>query len=139
MRKHNIGPSISTNTVEFFGKNFSTVNAGASYALESFPTLYRRTLSKLKGTFAEEELGLIIDVFNKENLTPSIAGQHLTVYCDDGLALDGNKRKVDPQKLNEKLYKLSIFDAAVLEVWAVSFYVTNAKGKGVDKYVNQLK
>jgi len=140
MRKHNIGPSISTNTMEFFGKNFKTVNAGASYALESFPVLYRRTLSTLRGKFTESELRLMITVSNKLALTPSIAGKHLAALCEDGALDADNKWKVDPIKIDEKFDLLSDFEIAILEVWANSFwYGTATMGKGVEKYVNQLK
>ena len=142
MRKHNIGPSISTNTMEFFGKNFKTVNAGASYALESFPVLYRRTLATMKGKFTEGELRLMLEVSNKLPLTPSIAGRHMAALCFDGIALDGtdNKWKVDPLEIDGKFKLLSDFEIAILEVWANSFWQgMPTKGKGVEKYVNQLK
>ena len=119
-----ISPKINDSTAEFYPGLFRSLNGGAVYALEAFPTLYRRTLHEMKGMFAKEELSLTIDVFNSTALTPGMAGQHIDAQVEDGIDLDHLDKKwdVDRDKILWTLHARTAFQKACLEIWANGFW-----------------
>jgi hypothetical protein len=99
---------------------------GPGYVLESFPSLYKRTLDGLRGVFTESELRLILNALNGLFLTPGLAGQHLGLSVADAMQLDNLaiKHGVQAKKLNAKIADLKPFEAAVMEIWAIGFWGT---------------
>jgi hypothetical protein len=146
MARKAIAPHISEASAKFYAEIFANLHTGATYALDSFPPLYRRTLQDLKGIFLEPELMLMIDVFNSTALTPALAGQHLEIQVADGIELDGldEKWKVDKEKILKKISALPLFSAACLEIWANGFWYANEDdqkdldGKQFKAWVKQL-
>jgi outer membrane scaffolding protein for murein synthesis (MipA/OmpV family) len=140
--KSNIGPRISIGAKGFYKERFSSLNAGAEYALEAFPVLYRRTLADLAGRFTAGELSVMLDVANGLALTPGIAGQHLVMECVDAMALDGldSKWRVVTKDFLEKLQALSLFQCACLEVWARAYWESDyyQKDNSLAEYVKPL-
>jgi hypothetical protein len=136
--KKNIGPRISAQAEKYYTDNFDSLNKGATYVLEAWPVLYRRTLAELKGRFVRGELCLMIDVSNGLFLTSSIAGEHLEIQCVDGMALDGldEKWEIDRAEFTGKLTSLTLWQSAVLEVWARSFW--EPEPGDLEKYVSRL-
>lgn len=132
-------PRISSKSADWYKGNFSSVNAGLEYTLESMPSLYRYTLDSLKGRFSRGELMLMIDVNNGLILTPRMAGQHLGAQVSDGIALDrlDDKWKIDGKELNKKVSGLTIFEAACLELWIGAFW-ENHEHTDIEKYVADL-
>jgi len=128
MPRKPIAPKISDKSAEFYPQIFSNLNAGATYVLDAFPVLYRRTLHDLRGTFTCSELMLMVDVFNSTFLTSHISGQHLDIQVADGIALDALDKKweIDGPALNAKIAALPIFSAACLEIWANGFWYSEA-------------
>jgi hypothetical protein len=139
-----IGPNISERASKFYARNFATVNAGATYTLESFPALYRYTLLReLKGKFERWELMLMLDVCNGLSLTPGIAGQHLLADVSDGIALDGLAAKwsdASPDSFLARLQSLSIFQAHCLEVWCRAYWEQGGDEGAVEieRWIEQL-
>jgi len=123
MKKGHIGtaPRVSEGAAQFYPTIFSSLNAGLEFTIEGFPVLYRRTLHGLKGRFEQKELSLMIDVFNATSIVPQMAGQHLATKVSDGILLDrlDQKWEIDGKALNEKISKLTIFESACLELWAM--------------------
>ena len=119
-----IAPKINDTAAEFYPLFFKTLNAGVRYTTEAFPTLYKRTLSNLAGVFSEDELFLVIDVFNATMLTPMLAGVHLAGNVQDGIKLDGLDKKwnVNKDVFLTKIKNLHLFDAACIEIWANGFW-----------------
>ncbi len=120
-----VAPALSDECAKFYEGNFRNINAGVTYALESFPVLYQRALFEIKTIgFTRDELFLVIDVVNGLMLTPGIAGQHLALEVNDGIDLDGldKKWKVGKDVLMGKLIGMPIFSIACLEIWAKSFW-----------------
>jgi hypothetical protein len=138
-----IGPNISAKSAEFYTRNFASLNAGAAYAIESFPALYRHTLMReLRGKFERWELMLMLDVCNGLVLTPGMAGQHLPADVSDGIALDGlaEKWEIDGPALLAKLEALSIFQVHCLEIWCRAYWEQSGKPEGVsiERWIEQL-
>jgi len=139
-----IGPNISEKSAEFYTRNFATVNAGATYTLESFPALYRHTLLReLRGKFERWELLLMIDALNGVMLTPGMAGQHLLADVSDGIALDGLAAKwsdASPDSFLARLQSLSIFQAHCLEVWCRAYWEQGGDEGAVEieRWIEQL-
>ena len=131
MARKAIAPHISEASAKFYAENFTTLHAGSTYALDSFPTLYRRAFHDLKGVFSEPELMLMIDVFNSTALMPQLAGQHLEIQVADGIKLDGldEKWKIDKKEMLKKIAALPIFSLACLEIWANGFWYADENGK----------
>ena len=113
---------ITEQAAEFYQQTFPNLHAGAVFILESFPTLYRRTLHDLRGVFTLGELKLLVEVFAvSASLTPDYSGQQLSIKVQNGVKFSddlGGKYTVDEAVLMQKLSKLSIFNAACLEIWA---------------------
>lgn len=142
-----IAPRISDKAAKFLAENFRSLNAGAEYVLDSFPTLYTRTLYELKdnlaGGLTRQELSLIIDVFNAIALTNSLAGQHIIASVEDGCDLEDLDKKWDIQKtdLLKKLNLLPIFSLSCLEIWASGFWYGGRSGsedRDLSTYIKTL-
>jgi hypothetical protein len=117
-----VTPAIDERAFEFYSSTFSTPNAGVTWALEAFPTLYRSTLDALRGRFARGELLLMLDAMNGLILTPEIAGQHVALEIHDAIELQGldEKWRVDAAALRAQLSGLALFERACIEVWVSS-------------------
>lgn len=132
-----VSPKIDERAAEWFVAHFQTLNQGVTYALESFPAIYRRTLAELRGRFNESELSLILDVVNGLLLTPQFAGQHLLAEVEDGIMLDGlaEKWQIDGAELILKIESLAVGQIAVLEIWAKAFWT---QGRDMAEWIKNL-
>jgi hypothetical protein len=92
MKTTTVSPRISDEAQAFYRGHWTSLNAGAQFAIEAFKDLYSETLGELCGIFEDRELALIVDVAESfdEKMTPYSAGR--------------------------------ILEAACLEIWAASFY-----------------
>jgi len=91
--------------------------------------------------FEENELSLIIDVYNAHLLTPELAGQTIRSECEDGIKLNrlDEKWKIsDVENFLLRIAKLSHFEAACLEIWANAFWYNKLRDKDLDKYISKL-
>lgn len=144
MTKQAVGPRIEERSAQFYGELFDSLNQGATYALESFPAMYRATLAReLKGRFTTGELSLIIDNTNGLMLMPELAGQHLVLNISDAIAIEhlDERWSIDGETLVGKLQSLSLFQIAVLELWARGFWVQHTNSQHpitIEAYVSQL-
>ena len=121
-----ITPRIADNTIEFLKNNFKNLNAGSEYLLDSVPSVARVYAGyQLKGTFTGEELQLMIDVMNSTMLNSQLAGQHLKVNVEDGIALDhlDKKWEINGNDLISKLGEMSVPEVFFLEIWIQGFWV----------------
>ena len=135
-----ITPRISDNTVEFLQNNFKNLNAGSEYLLNSVPTVTRVYAGyQLKGTFAAEELQLMIDVMNSTMLSPQLAGQQLKANVEDGIALDhlDTKWEVDGNSLIAKINDMSVPEIFFLEIWIQGFWVQSDEIE-LEDYIKEL-
>lgn len=122
---------------------FENAASGIDYAVRALGTLYRMSLReiKTKGVFDAKELYLILDVMNGTMLTPQMAGQQIGGNVADGIALDclDKKWEIDGKALNDKISKLSLIEAAAIEIWAISFWETRAyESVGREHYAKTL-
>ena len=136
-------PRINSQAAVFYPTVFKTLNSGLEFVLESYPTLYRRALSEAKNLFTDDELRLIVDVFNGTALTPGSSGLHLALSVEDSITLDGYDQKwnIDPININAKIAELSTFQTACLEVWANGFWYSKAsqeKSLDIDAHIQLI-
>lgn len=122
-----VSPKIEDRAAAFYSTHFTSLNQGVTYTLESFPTIYRRTLAELHGQFTEAELSLLLDLVNGLMLTAQFAGQHLYHEVADGISLDllDKKWRVDGASLLSKLRAITVGQTAILEIWARAFWSQN--------------
>lgn len=144
MTQKPIGPRISESAFDFYTQTFDNSNAGARYVLESFPQIYRATLSReIKGVFSEPELCLMLDAMNATLLTPETAGMTLDANVQDGIALDGldEKWELAGNEMIEKMEGLSLFQRNVLEIWCRLFWESGEyeKDDGLQNWCKSLK
>lgn len=135
-----LAPRIATKSADWYKQNFTTLNAGAEYTLESIPQIYRLTMAyELKGRFSRGELMLMIDVNNGLILTSGIAGQHMQAQVSDGIALDrlDEKWEIDGDLLNQKVAGLTIFQCFCLEIWIAAFWERH-ETIDIEKYVGEM-
>jgi len=127
--------NLTINNDALYSQVWGAVMPGASYVLESFPSLYQRTLSDMCGTFSEAELSLILDIHNGTLLTPGMAGQHIGIAVRDSIELDGSDQKweIDGNALLGKIEAMPIFARACLELWACSYWEDSKQP--VSKYI----
>ena len=121
-----ITPRINKNTVGFLTDNFKNLNAGSEYLLDAIPSVARVYAGyQLKGVFSADELQLMIDVMNSTMLSPQLAGQHLKVNVEDGIALDhlDKKWEINGNDLISKLGEMSVPEVFFLEIWIQGFWV----------------
>ena len=136
-----ISPKIQDAAAGFYPKFFKNLNAGATYTLESFPGMYRKTLFGMKGLFSENELKLIVDIFNSTMLTPVLAGEHLVWSVQDSIELEHVDKKWEVKKeiILQKISKLHLFEKACIEIWANGFwYNSDDTPQDLDKYIKLL-
>lgn len=135
-----IRPMIDDATHDFLGELFRSSRQGADYVLSSWPSLYRRALHKVKGTFSENELKLMIDLSNATALVPGLAGQHIPAQVEDGIDLEHLDEKwgVRREEIIGKLKPLDIFSLACLEIWANSFWYGAREDQDLEEYVANL-
>jgi len=145
--RRKISPRVEENAHAILKEVFGTSNAGAEFILNSWPTLYKRTLHGLKGWFGFDELMLMIDVMSGYRsygtmLTPGIAGQHIAANVVDGIDLERLDEKwgIDGTRLKEKVRALSIFDRACLEWWLQEFWTNHdsCQREGAEKFAAAL-
>ena len=141
-----IAPKIRSESAEFYGRMFPTLNAGATWILEEFPHLYRATLAELRGQFSRGEIGMILDVLNGHGMVLSyggfgLAGQHIRLSIADSFALypGSFEAKWECDKtLNDKLAALSRWQLACLEVWAAGFWEKNHLDTTLEDYIKGI-
>ena len=138
MRKKT-SPRCSLESIEAYKKIFPSTNAALEFLADSFPALYTRTTRSMQGKFNPDELKLIIDTMNGTLLTPGLAGLHVAANVSDAIDLTKIHEKwgVDPVQILAKINALSVFERAILEVWAGAFWL-NANKIDVDKYILSL-
>jgi len=119
-----IGPRISEASAKWLESNFETRNGGASFVLEAFPPLYRRTLQSALARLTDGEKKLIIDLHNAYAMTRQILGQVVILQVSDGIELEGMDKKwgVDKKHLLDTLHSMHPFDLACIEIWATAFW-----------------
>jgi len=119
-RKHTVSPRISIKTKEFYESRFDSLNSGVTYAIESFPALFRSSLHETKGKFKSNELMFILDVMSSTTLKPELIGQHLSYNLADAIHFDQHHTKwgVDADTFYPKVVALTRAQAAAIELWA---------------------
>jgi len=134
-----IGPKITPQCQELLLSIWDRPGTGASYILDAFPGLYRRTLEEIKGVFTREELMLMIDCMNGTLLTGWIAGDHVNANAVDGIAMDrlDEKWEVDREAFTEKFKSTTIFQRACLELWIQAFW-RKYREFNIEEYVETL-
>ena len=136
----NITPRINTATEKYLQQNFKTLNSGAEFVLEAVPAVARiYTGYELKGKFIAGELKLMLDVMNGMLLTGQLAGRHLPLSVQDGIALDGLDKKweVDAEQLLEKLKNMSTAELFFLEIWIQGFW-QQSDTVTLEEYIKEL-
>lgn len=145
MARKNVSQAVKAELPKFYSLMFADPNAGVAYVLEAVPAVMRRTIAyELKGRFTPGELQFMLDVMNGTVLTPELAGQQLAASCADSLKLDdaGNKWGVDQEVFLDKLYSLSAFQLAALEIWAKGYWegrVWEEGEEGVARWLKMLR
>jgi len=135
-----ITPRIADNTVGFLTDNFKNLNAGSEYLLDAIPSVARVYAGyQLKSIFSAEELQLMIDVMNGTMLSPLLAGQHLKVNVEDGIALDhlDSKWEINGNNLISKLGDMSVPEVFFLEIWIQGFWI-QSDGIELEDYIQSL-
>lgn len=137
MNIKSIGPKITEQAYNWLGSVFRTPNQGATYLLDAFPTLYKKTLFEIKDLFSSGELKSILDAFNSTILTPGLAGQHIQAQLEDAINLDNihSKWQFEPQEFIKKISGLTAFQKAALEIWATAFWYGTEKDP--EKYISE--
>ena len=122
MEKNNtvqIGPRISPEAIEFYKKHFRNVSKGTAQIIEIFPAMYKIELRGMKGRFTQGERLLLLDMAKTNG---NIGGDLGTIY-----AISNQKEPVEPKRLQKKLFALTSFQYAVLEIWAIAYWQGNHK------------
>ena len=135
-----ISARLSAPSVAWYEQNFHTKTYGATYVLDAFPAVIRKTLySDLRGIFTAGELSLILDVCNGLAFTIGLAGNHLPIQVDDGMVLDGLDKKwgVDRDQFLKKLRHLSTVEIFCLELWAGAFWLPS-QVQGIADYIRPM-
>ena len=135
-----ITPRIADNTVGFLTDNFKNLNSASEYLLDAIPSIARVYVGyQLKGIFSAEELKLMVDVMNSTMLSPLLAGQHLKVNVEDGIALDrlDAKWEIDGNKLIAKLNDMSVPEIFFLEIWIQGFCIQSNEIE-LEDYIQSL-
>lgn len=138
--KKNVSPRVFEETQEFYRTTFESVNAGAEFILEAFPSLYQRTIHDLKGKFTRGELMLMIDVMNATAIMPQHAGYTIGANVADGMTLDHLNEKWEigePWPLNKKMADLTEFERACLELWTMAFWAQDDHNN-IEEYVSAM-
>jgi len=123
-------PKININTAKWYERHFNTLNAGATWTLESLPIIYRQSLAEMRGKFTRGELCMMIDVLNGVAAlmtygSHGLAGQHLPFSVHDSFNLYPGQfeEKWDIQSgaMNAKIAGLTRFQIICLEIWAAGW------------------
>ena len=127
-----VSPRISDLAATFYAQNFSSLNAGAEYVLDSFPMLYRHALASAWGVFTEGELLLMLDACKDLMLTPQLIGCHLIAAVRNAIELSQAHEEwsVSPAVFIGKLNGLPVCVVAGLEVWCRAFFESEEFKKG---------
>lgn len=133
--KQNISPKIPTDTRDWYGTIGKTVNAGATYALEAFPVLYKSILFFLRGRFTAEQLKLIVQCFENHRMNPQLATLQLTTLLSNLSLTTGDKQAIS--QLLGIISALNPADCMVLEVWAHSFWISDEQ-PNLDEFISPL-
>jgi len=139
--KKQVNPKIEKETYNFMSQTFKSSDAGLTHVIESFPFLYNKALSEIKGLFTRGELYLIIDVFTGLTLTPKNAGEHLLEECFKEIYIDklDIKWRVDKDGLEQKIKALTSFQSACVEIWASVYWYGGGARSANDKTDRDLE
>jgi len=132
-------PVLSEGTQKWVLSHFDKLSPGAEYLIGSWEALYMRTINDLKDKFEHGELGLFLDAFNGMALTPGLAGQHLMPSVSDSITLYGLDKnwKVPAASLIKKIKDLSLFQRAVIELWAHGYWHGTDKDWPIKEYIKK--
>lgn len=141
-----IAPNISDQSAQFYLDHFRNLNAGSTFILDAFPTIYKREIATVKGIFTRGELCLMIDCFNGLLLTPQLIGQHIELQVIDSINLDHTDEKwgIAKAEIINKIAGLSFFEKVCLEIWVKAFWNGNREGQeayqknDIEEYVKKL-
>ena len=135
-----LGPRADESVKAFFTKLFGSANGGAEYVVQSWPTLYKRTMADVLPMLSIAERTAIIDSSNGTTLTPSFAGSVAINHMQDGIGLDGLDKTYhfDGQALTQKMMDMKPFELACIEVWARGYWEQfGEEGEvSIDEYLN---
>jgi len=129
-----IAPKITSEAADWYAKMFQTLNAGATFVLDAFPTFYSQTLSEMRGIFSRGELCMIMDVLNGHGTlllafgtSSGLIGQHINLSIADSFDLYPGQYQdkwdiPDAQDFMRRLSERSRWQLVCLEIWAAGFW-----------------
>jgi hypothetical protein len=138
-----IAPKIEDRAADWYAKTFQSINAGTTFILNAFPTMYTQAMAEMRGKFTYGELGMILDVLNGYgtllvNQGDSIVGQGILLSMHDSFDLYPGmyEDKWDATKdVLDKLKELTRFQKACMEIWAAGFWEQH-ENLDVTEYIN---
>lgn len=115
-------PRITDTAGLFYRQYHSSLNGGLEYVLNAWPAMYKQALGDLQERLTQDELSLIINVCCPTLLTPGIAGHQLMIQVMLGIDLYhvDQEWNVDRDEILQKITDMTIFECAVLEIWAAA-------------------
>ncbi len=144
-----IAPKIMSDASDWLQQFFPTLNAGATFVLNAFPSFYQYSLNEMRGRFSRGELGMILDVLNGHDMvlssyqiSPSLIGHHLVLEIADSFRIyPGSYEKQweidDPRGFIERLKSLTMFQKICIELWAAAFW-HNPETTVLDEHIRPL-
>lgn len=141
-------PKIRQSAADFYAAHFPSLNAGATFVLDAFPTIFMATLAEIRGKFSLGELSMVLDVLNGHGTLlafggSGLAGQYIVPNIEDSFRLYPgqfeDKWGIDnPEDFVNRLNSLTRAQSLCLEIWAAGFWEKKYMNTAVEEYCKPL-
>jgi len=144
-----VGVRIKPSSAKFYWDNFYNTTSGATFVLEFFPVIYRRTIAELKGRFDSFELRAILSMMKGAYISPKHLGRGFIERLEENMILKDVPHDISLSEAKETVTKfkgLTAMQYAVLELWANLFWDPDSpepndaedEHRQMDGYVSEL-
>lgn len=143
-----VAPKIRAEAADFYAAHFPSLNAGATFVLDAFPTIFMATLAEVRGVFSVGELSMILDVLNGHGTLlayggAGLSGQYIVPSIADSFHLYPGAYEEkwgisDPDGFIQRLAGLTRAQALCLEIWAAGFWEKKYLDTPVEEYCKPL-
>ncbi|HNR13919.1 MAG TPA: hypothetical protein PKM59_11455 [Thermodesulfobacteriota bacterium] len=142
-KKRQVAPKITAEAYDFLKSHHGTPGAGATFWLDALPRMFQETIVRLVDSVSEDEMAFLHEVLTKTEIGPQMAGKTLLVEVHRRAKTDRLSSDQDPKEdklywsLVNKLYSMTVFEAACLEIWLLTEYTPSGMSS-VKKALSEL-
>ena len=141
-----VSPKIHPDAAHWIKHTFPTLNAGATFLLNSFPYIYRYSVAEIKEVFTPTELAGLLRLLSAHTSVlmsayqyhSGILGHHVPLIIRETHKLNPNLFThwgiPNAEELAERIANLPFCCRIVLEIWVTRYWLHLHEAISIDEY-----